>query len=456
MDKATFSNIPTSVNASNGVSQCDHHWENTLAKRKEIIDTTNHSSPIVSKDPDDIFAKKTPTATINSTLSENDVIDEQNITDEKKENLVTNIIDELLFKLVECSPKQVFKQNISNGPEDEFIPVLKGVKKANFKQYQESFKTSNKFSALEIEPTLEEIGDDTKENFAASEPSHKKSDKGYKGVHKRQTSMSKYISPVKPKSGVQNPVDRASKCPKCFISHFPLPKFCRWSTEKPLKISSVTPPSVDISDDTMILVKEKIHNLQSGLKSEKNDGVLDSFFKRSENATDPFICPDLIGENSYSKKCNLKLKGGGTENLKVKRFTSESKAINTALNSFRSSSMLDSFGKHKKCPPGMFCNFCLLRSIILRINLPKGRQAIIPLEVECQSFITEKITEIEVLSSVLENACNSFPAFADAIKPQWKCLCCKNTKSNDVETIITLDSAGKNREISDLFIYSFK
>ena len=160
--------------------------------------------------------------------------------------------------------------------------------------------------------------------------------------------------------------------------------------------------------------------------------------------------PDLIGENSYSKKCNLKLKGGGTENLKVKRFTSESKSINTALNSFRSSSMLDSFGKHKKCPPGMFCNFCLLRSIILRINLPKGRQAIMPLEVECQSFITEKITEIEVLSSVLENACNSFPAFADAIKPQWKCLCCKNTKSNDVESIITLDSAAKNREISNL------
>ena len=84
MDKATFSNIPTPVNASNGVSQCDHHWENTLAKRKEIIDTTNHSSPMVSKDPDDIFAKKTPTATINSTLSENDVIEEQNITDEKK------------------------------------------------------------------------------------------------------------------------------------------------------------------------------------------------------------------------------------------------------------------------------------------------------------------------------------------------------------------------------------
>ena len=196
---------------------------------------------------------------------------------------------------------------------------------------QESFKTSNKFSALEIEATLEEIEDDTEENVAATELSHKKHDNGNKGVHKHRTSMLKYRSPVKCKSGVQNLVDRASNCNKCFISHFPLPKFCRWSEEKHLKISSVTPPAVDISDDTMILVNKKIQNLQGGLRSEKNKGVLDSFFKRSENAADPLILPDLIGENSNSKKCNLKLKGRGMENLKVKRFTSDSKEINLSL-----------------------------------------------------------------------------------------------------------------------------
>ena len=183
-----------------------------------------------------------------------DVIDEQNIHDEKNknENLITNIIDELLFKLVECSPQQVHKQNISIRSKDDFTPVSKEVKKSNFKHCQESFKTSNKFSALEIEATLEEIEDDTEENVAATEPSHKKHDNGNKGVHKHRTSMLKYRSPVKCKSGVQNLVDRASNCNKCFISHFPLPKFCRWSEEKYLKISSVTPPAVDISDDTMI------------------------------------------------------------------------------------------------------------------------------------------------------------------------------------------------------------
>ena len=142
---------------------------------------------------------------------EDDVIVEQNIPDQKKENenLITNIIDELLLNLVECSPKQVYKQNISIGSEDEFIPVSKGVKKSDFKYLQESFKTSNKFSALEIEATLEEIEDDTEESCAATEPSHKKNDKGNKGVHKHQTSMSKYRSPVKRKSCGQNPVDRA-------------------------------------------------------------------------------------------------------------------------------------------------------------------------------------------------------------------------------------------------------
>ena len=41
----------------------DHHWEATLAKRKEISDRTNHSSPIVSG-YDDIFARKTPTRVV--------------------------------------------------------------------------------------------------------------------------------------------------------------------------------------------------------------------------------------------------------------------------------------------------------------------------------------------------------------------------------------------------------
>ena len=86
-----------------------YNWEATLAKRKEIADTTNQSSPIVSG-YDEIFARKTSTSTINSTLSDSkldidnglqctDLIDEEieyinqdrndkelNITKESKES----------------------------------------------------------------------------------------------------------------------------------------------------------------------------------------------------------------------------------------------------------------------------------------------------------------------------------------------------------------------------------
>ena len=42
----------------------DHHWEDTMAKQVEITD-----SPNISNVFDDTFVKKTPTTTINSTLS---------------------------------------------------------------------------------------------------------------------------------------------------------------------------------------------------------------------------------------------------------------------------------------------------------------------------------------------------------------------------------------------------
>ena len=42
----------------------DHHWEETMAKQVEITD-----SPNISNVFDDTFVKKTPTTTINSTLS---------------------------------------------------------------------------------------------------------------------------------------------------------------------------------------------------------------------------------------------------------------------------------------------------------------------------------------------------------------------------------------------------
>ena len=83
----------------------------------------------------------------------------------------------------------------------------------------------------------------------------------------------------------------------------------------------------------------------------------------------------------------MKLKGGGRkekEDLKVKKFTSKREEINSVLNLIRSSSIFESLNaKHTKCLVNQFCNFCMLRSAIYRINLAKGRQCIKPVELEC-------------------------------------------------------------------------
>ena len=156
--------------------------------------------------------------------------------------------------------------------------------------------------------------------------------------------------------------------------------------------------------------------------------INDAFLKRSQNASDPLNYPDLLGTKVYkfspfkSKESynledtsNLKLRGGGRENVKVKKYISNTKDINLVLNSLRSSSMLASFTLHNKCPAKNFCKFCLLRSAIIKINLQKGKQLIKPLEVECKPFSAVGITPIEVLKSVLDNASQSFQSFSGII-----------------------------------------
>merc|ERR1711888_135419 len=126
-----------------------------------------------------------------------------------------------------------------------------------------------------------------------------------------------------------------------------------------------------------------------------------TFFKRSQNASNPLNYPDLLGaevckasnlKDLSSDIFNLKLRGGGGQ--KVKKYISDTKNINLVLNSLRSSSMLVSLNVHNKCPANSFCNFCLLRSTIFKVNLQKGRHSIKPSEVECQLFNAGEMTHL--------------------------------------------------------------
>ena len=111
--------------------------------------------------------------------------------------------------------------------------------------------------------------------------------------------------------------------------------------------------------------------------------------------------------------------------------------------------MFSSFSEHKKCPINSeLCNFCLLRSAVYKINSPKGRQAIIPQEVECQSFRTADIPSL--LQSLLNNANQSFPMFGDIIESKWTCSCCSKEVQTSVGNIIQLDNESPNRDLNNL------
>ena len=112
--------------------------------------------------------------------------------------------------------------------------------------------------------------------------------------------------------------------------------------------------------------------------------------------------------------------------------------------------MFASLNAHNKCPANSFCNFCLFRSVIFKINLPNGRQSIKPPEVECQLFKADEMTYTDILKVILDNASQSYPSFSSIVKPKWSCSCCSDVEEHSNESIIILDSEDHNRKINHL------
>ena len=97
---------------------------------------------------------------------------------------------------------------------------------------------------------------------------------------------------------------------------------------------TIEPPH--IKEDNLGLIKKRIQEIESGLNDIKNKqkkDIIKSFFQRTETSCNPSICPDIIYSSSVSsgQDTNIKLKGGGKDNLKVKRFTSDNNNVNLAL-----------------------------------------------------------------------------------------------------------------------------
>ena len=187
--------------------------------------------------------------------------------------------------------------------------------------------------------------------------------------------------------------------------------------------------SLQIDKDMKVLINNRIETIESELNknNKQQTEIIEAFFKRSGTSCNPLICQDLFNSStgSYGQDTELKLKGGGTDNLKVKRFTSNINDINIALNALRSSCMFNSSGNHEKCSSKTFCNFCLLRSLVFKINMPKGRLLLQPVEAEYQLNETDSMSIVEILEKFLNNASQSNLSFSNVIKPAWTCSCCR-------------------------------
>ena len=415
-------------NTYDEVAWSEHHWEDTMAKRPEITDTTNHSHLIVSNGSDDSFVQKTPTITINSTLSSSKLGLDDDI------NQDVPILKK--YDTKEC-----------------FTPVSRGAKPAKWNELKENLaylNVSNRFTMLEIEPCLESYDcENFYEDHTIINTHKKKHNKKMIGKFDFTLQHSKHIvDPIQK----ENKMDCKKRCKSCFYTHFPHIKFCNWFEKKKSKKLSIETKLTNLSEEAINLLKIKIQYLET-MKDVQIKEIKDSFFQRSQNASDPLSYPDLVGTDSCktinledlsSDLSKLKLRGGGGQ--KVKKYISDTKNINLVLNSLRSSSVLASLNAHNKCPAKSFCSFCLLRSVIFKINIQKGRQSIKPSEVECQLFKSIEMTHINILKVILDNASQSYPSFSSIITPQWNCSCCTYVEGNNNESVMILDSEDKNRK----------
>merc|ERR1711954_123152 len=200
------------------------------------------------------------------------------------------------------------------------------------------------------------------------------------------------------------------RCSKCFITHFPYPKFCRWAKSSERKVGILP----DLTNELKTIIRKHIDRIERK-EPRWEDFVIDAVSLNKESLPQ---FPDLVLEN------NRKLKGGAKEE-RIKQFTSKNDKYNTVLNILRSSKLFEQFNNHEKCQVADFCSFCLLRSLMFKINNPKGRKTIVPIEIEFQLCPTSNQQPIiSILEYILDKASSCNPEFKNSI-------CIKNGNVRD-------------------------
>ena len=157
-------------------------------------------------------------------------------------------------------------------------------------------------------------------------------------------------------------------------------------------------------------------------------------------------------ESSCSCSAQLaKLRGGAKQATRVKTFATDDLNIATLLNILRPLNLFKLFNHHQKCDlvkknsKEKLCKFCLLRSIMLKINQSKGRMNLQPLEFLAGFEDLDSETLTEDIESVICQINSIIPNFKEHFLVIWNCNECNNE-----DIIIDLTCDDSNQDISIL------
>ena len=248
------------------------------------------------------------------------------------------------------------------------------------------------------------------------------------------------------------------RCRKCFITHFPHPKFCRWEAMKRGKRNDDSNTSSLIDMDIVKNINDKICSLESTTKvNEKmpnhHINLCDSFLQKSCNSSNsPDLCFQTFHSDFFPEN-RFKLKGGS----RLKIFDTENRELSRILAIFRSLAIFHQFNEHKKCKiqnrstSTSLCSFCLARSVVIKSKIAQGRQLIKPVELLCDlPMDIELQTTAENVSSFFQKMNKSLPMFQDCIATKWNCFSCKEDQHITEDFCIDLDDKSNSRSIEKL------
>ena len=325
--------------------------------------------------------------------------------------------------------------------EDKSSPIFgnneRSKENSNSLFFPKGIISFNKFNLLTDE-TVEDsaLTDIENESFLTEDKVNVKKDNKIKSEMKsKKIKEEKKSSPKIENYHTKMETILLKRCHGCHVCHFPLPRFCRWWERRNLAKKIHLKERVNPNQKDIPLIHKCISRLEESADEKthiKNEIIVNNFFNRSKDSSNPKYFPDMLNPN--------KLKGGCcSRKVAIK---SENRKLDSVLSFFGGMAPLwYGLDSHKLCnhkqQPN--CFYCLLRSLSLRSMNPKVKTAISAVEV--LPFLLDRGLENldihEIVESILKFLSNSEAKVSNMFKTISKnCeLCHEDIQLQDTETL---------------------